>query len=89
MAIAPNVAAAQVRVPIAEQPTMVIPRIRPTSFGKPLVLIMIPTLVLAVVVGILVGPTRAPLLGAAIGVIGAAVAMSMAIRKADTPRAKP
>ncbi len=84
MAIAPNAATSRVsRVSPDDQATQVIPRVRPPSLVRPLLKYLLPALLLALVAGAVAGRTQAPVLGAALGVAGAAVALWVGIRRAD------
>lgn len=88
MVTAPNALSPRVAPYSDDQATRVIPRVV-TAVKKaprllvPFLLIMVPTLVVALVAGGLVGQPLAPVAGAAIGVFGAAVALWFAIRQAD------
>ena len=88
MVIAPNALSPRVAPYSDDQPTQVIPRVvtavqKTPGLLLPFVLVMIPTLVLALVAGAAVSRPLAPAAGAAVGVLGAAVGLWVAIRRAN------
>jgi TRAP-type mannitol/chloroaromatic compound transport system permease large subunit len=70
-----------------DQATQVLPRAtagqQAPGMLAPFLLLMIPTLVLALVVGAVVAQPLAPAAGAAIGVVGAAAGLWLAVRRAN------
>lgn len=88
MVIAPNALSPRVAPYSDDQPTQVIPRIvtvvQAPKMLVPFLMVMIPTLLMAVVAGALVDRQLAPVAGAAVGVFGAALALWFAIRRATT-----
>ncbi len=88
MVIAPNALSPRVAPYSDDQATQVIPRVvtavkKAPGLLLPFLLVMIPTLVLALVAGAAVGQKLAPAAGAAVGVLGAAVGLWVAIRRAN------
>lgn len=83
MVIAPNALSPRLAPYSDDQATQVIPRIasRPRLL-RSFLLIMIPVLLVALATGALVGRELAPATGAAIGVVGAALALWVALRRA-------
>lgn len=87
MVIAPNALSPRVAPYSDDQATRVIPRVviaakKAPGLLLPFLLVMIPTLVLALVAGALVAQPLAPMAGAAVGVAGAAVGLWVAVRRA-------
>lgn len=85
MVNAPNALSPRVAPYSDDQPTHVMPRIveavtRP-GLLVPFLMLMIPTLVMALVAGAMVGAPLAPVAGAAIGVFGASLALWFALRR--------
>ncbi|MBN9101915.1 MULTISPECIES: hypothetical protein [unclassified Pseudonocardia] len=88
MVIAPNALSPRVAPYSDDQATQVIPRVvtavqKAPGLLLPFLLVMVPTLVLALVAGAVLGQPLAPVAGAAVGVIGAAVGLWVAIRRAN------
>lgn len=88
MVIAPNALSPRVAPYSDDLATQVIPCVvtavqKAPGLLLPFLLVMVPTLVLALVAGAVVDRPLAPAAGAAVGVVGAAVGLWVAIRRAN------